>query len=510
MLSGHQLLNAVVDCGFIPGCLWWLQEMGCITQRPNCGGVKNLGSQVKPICPLPYICPLANLSDPVIEDMDDDYVFVSHCEEGASDAQSANVSLLEYLPLIDSIVDDLEATLWPLNCFIHEHPELGYEEYKAHDALTAFMQKQPGWSVTRAAYSMDTAWEAVFETGRAGPTIAFNAEMGRLSGSSTEHIAYINLDALPGLGHACGHNLIAVVSVAAALATAQVLDVNSLPGTVILIGTPAEEGGGGKIKCLEAGAYDDVDVSLISHPGILNNSPMVRTTAFTRVAATYHGKKAHSAKNPWEGINALDAMVTAYNSISCMRQQTRADDFVGVQITNGGSRPNFIHESAAGVAVLRAATAPHLKDLQNKVEGCFRAGAEATGADVEIKVTPGYLDHMPNRVLADSFTAYWTAMPDLPDPPLPPPGQYTWVKSSTDQGNLSYAMPSMNVSFAIPPGPQRGQPHSPDFEQASKTKPAFISAMRVAKAMAGTAIDVCTVPGLLHQVKEQWKKDVDS
>lgn len=300
-----------------------------------------------------------------------------------------------------------------------------------------------------------------------------------------------------------------MVSVAAGLATAEIVETQGLPGKVMIVGTPAEEGGGGKIRCLEAGAYKNTDVTLISHPGILNNSPMVRTTAFTSIKAEYHGKAAHSAKNPWQGVNALDAMVLAYNGISAMRQQTRSDDFIGVQITNGGNKPNYIHEYAAGAAVLRAATAPHLHELQQKVEGCFRAGAEATGATVEIQIRPGYLDHMPNRVLASSFAKYWYDMPNAPDPPLPAPGQYTWVRSSTDQGNLSYALPSMNVSFAIPPGPENGQPHSPDFEKASKTRGAFDRAMRVAKAMASTAVDVYAVPGLLQEIKEQWKRDMN-
>lgn len=298
-----------------------------------------------------------------------------------------------------------------------------------------------------------------------------------------------------------------MVSVAAGLATAEILDQHGLTGKVIIVGTPAEEGGGGKIKLLDAGAYADTDVTLISHPGILNNSPMVRTTAFTRLNAEYHGKAAHSAKNPWQGVNALDAMVMAYNGISAMRQQTRSDDFIGVQITYGGDRPNYIHEYAAGAAVLRSSTAPHLIDLQRKVEGCFRAGAEATGASVEITDRPGYMDHMPNRVLASSYAKYWQEMPNVPDPPLPLPGQFTYVPSSTDQGNLSYSLPSMNVSFAIPPGPGRGQPHSPDFEKASSTRGAFDSAMRVAKAMAGTAVDVYTVPGLLQKIKDQWERD---
>ncbi|KFG85716.1 putative amidohydrolase [Metarhizium anisopliae] len=421
--------------------------------------------------------------------MEDGFVLVSR----PGDEVGWSETTCEYLPDIDHFIRGLEPSLWSLNSFLHDNPELAYKEYKAHDALTNFMQSQEDWRVTRSAYGLETAWVAVYDSGRPGPVVSFNAEM----------------DALPNLGHACGHNLIAMVSLAAGLATARMLRRHHLPGKVIIIGTPAEEGGaGGKIKCLEAGAYADVDVSLISHPGILNNSPMVRTTAFTHLNVAYYGRASHAANSPWLGINALDALIVAYNAISVLRQQTRPDDVIGLQITNGGNKPNVIHEHAAGVAVLRAASASRLQELQRKVEACFRAGAEATGARVEMEVVPGYKDHFPNRVLAASYRKYWEAMPDMPDPPLPPPGQFTWVKASTDQGNLSYALPSMNVSFAIPPGARAGPPHTPDFEKASGTRGAFARAMRVAKAMAGTATDVCATPGLLEEIREQWRHDV--
>jgi len=282
-----------------------------------------------------------------------------------------------------------------------------------------------------------------------------------------------------------------------------------LPGKVLVIGTPAEEGGGGKIRLLEAGAYANVDISLISHPSILNNSPLVRTTAFARLEVAYFGRAAHAANNPWLGINALDALVIAYNAISVLRQQTRPGDVIGLQITNGGAAPNIIHAYAAGVAVIRATSASRLQALQNKVGACFRAGAEATGARVEVRTVPGYADHVPNRVLAASYTKHWEALPDAPGPPIPLGGQFTWVKASTDQGNISYAMPSLNASFAIPPGPEAGPPHSPDFEKASGTRGAFARALRVGKALAGTAVDVVAKPGLVDEVKAQWRRDMD-
>ncbi|KAL1592758.1 hypothetical protein SLS60_011174 [Paraconiothyrium brasiliense] len=393
---------------------------------------------------------------------------------------------------VDGYVDSWRNVLWPLNKFIHDNPELAFNEYKAHDALTHFMRSRDDWIVTPHSYGIETAWTAIFDTGREGPVVSFNVEMG--------------------IGHACGHNLIAIASVAAALATAHILQEHDLPGSIRLIGTPGEENPsptGGKILLLEAGAYDNVDISLISHPGLFNNSALVRTTAFTRLEVEYFGKAAHAANSPWLGINALDALIVAYNAVSVLRQQLRPDDIVGMHITNGGAAPNIIHAYAAGALVIRAPSSARLEALQQKVEACLRAGAEATGARVQLKVTPGYADHVPNRVLAASYTRYFDALPDVPNPPIPPLTQYTYVKASTDQGNLSYRLPSMNASFSIPAGPEGGANHSRDFEVASGTREAFERALRVGKAMAGVAVDVCSSIELLGKVKEEWRKDVE-
>ncbi|KAF2730113.1 hypothetical protein EJ04DRAFT_545921 [Polyplosphaeria fusca] len=399
----------------------------------------------------------------------------------------------DILELLSNYIAQLRPKLWPLNTYIHTHPELAFKERKAHHALTSFLRSHPQWTVKLSAYGLETAWTATYDSGKAGPVVSFNAEM----------------DALPGLGHACGHNLIASASVAAALATQNVMQKLELPGKIVLLGTPGEEGyGGGKIQLLHAGAYKDVDITLISHPGILNNSPMVRTTAFAKLEVEYFGRAAHAARSPWLGINALDALVTAYNAISVLRQQTMPSDVIGLSITNGGSAPNVIHAYASGVCVVRAETASRLAELQRKVESCFHAGAEATGARLEIKVVPGYADHVPNAVLARSYTKYWNSLPDVPEPPTPADGQFTRVAASTDQGNLSHAMPSVNASFAIPPGPQQGQPHSPDFEVSSGTMEAFDRALRVGKALAGVALDVLRIPGLLEEVQEQWRRDM--
>ncbi|KAK3681221.1 putative amidohydrolase [Podospora appendiculata] len=412
-------------------------------------------------------------------------------DQGRSDAQNVHDS---FASDIDKFVDGLRACLWPLNTYIHDTPELAFKEYKAHKVLTEFMQSQQDWQVTTSAYGIETAWVAVYDTGVTGPVVSFNVEM----------------DALPDIGHACGHNLIAMASLAAGLATVEMVKRHKLPGKVVVFGTPGEEGmDGGKIRLLNAGAYKGVDISLISHPGILNNSPLVRTTAFSVLDVEYFGHPAHAAKSPWLGINALDALIIAYNAVSVLRQQTMPTDVIGMHISNGGAASNIIHAYAAGVCVLRAATVSRLKELQQKVSDCFRAGAQATSARVNIKVTDGYADHVPNRILARLYTKYWNMLPDVPNPPIPMEGQFTWIQSSTDQGNISYAMPSVNASFAIPPGPHGGQPHSADFKEAAGTEAAFLRSMRVGKALAGTAVDVLKTPRLIDDIKEQWRQDIE-
>ncbi|KAG9233309.1 hypothetical protein BJ875DRAFT_49637 [Amylocarpus encephaloides] len=403
-----------------------------------------------------------------------------------------------YLSDINNVVEEASDELWTINKHIHDNPELGYEEHDAHALLTKFMKSKGGWEVTASAYGIETAWIAVYDSGKKGPVVSFNAEM----------------DALPEIGHACGHNLIATASLAAGLATAEIMKQHSLKGKVVLFGTPAEEGGGGKIRLLKAGAYKDhgVDISLISHPGISHDSALVRTTAYTRFEVEYFGRAAQAANSPWMGINALDALVMAYNGLSVLRQQTMLGDIIQGHITNGGLAPNIIHAYAAGTFITRANTASRLEELQRKVDACFRAGAEATGARLKMTPVQSYANHVPNRVLGASYVRYWNWL----DPPrrIPTDQEVDAIQgrsnASTDQGDISHAMPSVSASFAIPPGPEKNGPHSPDFEKASGTREAFERCLRTGKALAGTAVDVLTTPGLLAEVKEQWKKDMDA
>ncbi|EFX05757.1 peptidase m20 [Grosmannia clavigera kw1407] len=457
----------------------------------------------------------------------DGFVLVSHAdavELGSREAREArevsgrSASPPRYLAAISACVDQASASLWPLNRHIHDHPELAFHEFEAHRRLTAFYEGRAigsgnhsaRWTVTREAYGMRTAWVAVYDSGRAGPVVSFNVEM----------------DALPGVGHACGHNLIATASVAGSLATAEVMWQHRLGGKIVVFGTPAEEDGGGKVCLLEAGAYREhgADVSLITHPSTTTPSAMMRTTAITNFMASYEGRAAHAAASPWQGVNALDALVQAYTGLSMLRQQTAPGDIIQGRITDGGAATNIIHEHAAGEFAVRAPSKRRLAELRQKVDGCFRAGAEATGARLTLDERGGYADHIPNRLLACAYSRYWNELvrqdPAVPDDEHIPDNLDVddargRTLASTDQGDVSYAMPSLSAGFRIPSIPIDGSsrpgggPHTVDFERAAGTRIAFEHALRAGKGLAGTALDVLTVDGLLDQVKRAWKEDME-
>jgi metal-dependent amidase/aminoacylase/carboxypeptidase family protein len=278
----------------------------------------------------------------------------------------------------------------------------------------------------------------------------------------------------------------------------------NLGGKVVLFGTPAEEGGGGKIKLLDAGAYSDhkVDINLISHPGNTPDAALTRTNAYKSFKAEYFGKEAHAAASPWMGINALDALVVAYNAISVLRQQTMPGDIIQGYITDGGARPNIIHAYAAGIFVVRATTKERVKVLQEKVEKCFKAGAEATGAKLKIKQLMGYDDVVPNKVLGRLCRK---AFNDLGGDILPP--ELDIIKSATqassDQGNVSYAMPSISLGFKIKS--EEGN-HNPKFADAARTKAAHIAALRAAKALAVTGLEILTDEKVLDEAKKEFEE----
>lgn len=267
---------------------------------------------------------------------------------------------------------------------IWSNPELAYEEYDAHKNICEFFVGlgDKNYSIRRQAYKLETAFEIEYKHGDGGErVVAFNAEY----------------DALPGIGHACGHNLIATSSIAAFVATCEAMKaVSGSKGfTARLIGTPAEESGGGKVRLIDNGAYKDVDACLMVHPmPMAPEYPDLLSVATTttggylandKVTVTFTGKPAHAAAAPWEGINALDAVVAAYVNISLLRQQLLPSQKVHGVIVNGGDRPNVIPMSASVNYYIRSPTVKTLKPLTEKIIKCFESAAMATGCKVDFK-----------------------------------------------------------------------------------------------------------------------------
>ncbi|KAJ6115421.1 hypothetical protein N7486_001199 [Penicillium sp. IBT 16267x] len=295
---------------------------------------------------------------------------------------------------IREVLEKYELRFSEINQKICSNPELAFEEHDAHDNICAFFDSlaAEGYTVKRHAYGVKTAFEVSYTHGPAGRVVAFNAEY----------------DALPGMGHACGHNLIATSAIASCSATTETMKTlysDAIGFTVRLLGTPAEEGGGGKLQLIEAGAYKYVDACFMVHPfPILPGAPDLLSSgsdstqylANSKVEVTYTGKPAHASAAPWEGVNALDAVVSAYK-------------IHGV-VLRGGERPNVIPAFTTVEYFVRSPTKKTLEPLTERVLKCFDAAAAATGCDVEYNWEPSYLDMKVNKPISDSYTSAMNAM----------------------------------------------------------------------------------------------------
>ena len=380
--------------------------------------------------------------------------------------------------LVSSAIDKNTEQLRKLSDGIWSCPELNFKEYKAHNLLTGFLEEK-GFSVERSYTGIETAFRATFGSGR--PNVCVICEY----------------DALPEIGHACGHNLIAEAGVAAGLGLKAALESSDAPkGRLTVMGTPAEEGGGGKEYLIRNGAFKDVDIALMVHPAPYSTTnPLFNDR--TQLIVTYTGKAAHAAAFPWEGVNALDAAVMAYTSISVLRQQMKPTWRVHGVITNGGAKPNIIPEKAVIEYYIRAPNKTELAMLREKMEACFEAAAKATSCSVEIvEPTPTYYDVINNPTLVRRYGENWSALGAKFEDCIN-------TCASTDMGNVSYAVPSLHPMYAIGSGSEVN--HTREFTAVANTPGAHAETLVAAKAMAHTCIDVLTMDGLLEEIKKEFK-----
>ncbi len=390
----------------------------------------------------------------------------------------------------NSVIESSKQALFDLSKDVHAHPELNYEEYYSSNALATFLEGND-LPVERGIGGIETAFRATIPGGGGqGPTIAVLAEY----------------DALPEIGHGCGHNLIAMAAMGAALGLKA--NAGSLPGRIEIIGTPAEEGGGGKIRLLEAGVFDGIDATLSSHP--FSNRTIVPAVsprgeswslAMVGYRYMYHGRAAHAAAAPEAGINALNAVIHLFTGIDALRQHLRDDVRMHGVITDGGTAPNVVPQFAAANFMLRSRDGRYLSDeVVGKVMQVAEGAAAMTGARLEVEeFYPFYENVQPNLTLAQAVGANLQALGVRLDDPIPGrPGS----GASTDFGNVSQAMPAYELRYAVSETPVAS--HTSDMCETAITDYALSSALQVAKALSLTAADLLCDATLVEAAKSEF------
>ena len=345
---------------------------------------------------------------------------------------------------------------------IHDNPELGFEEHFAHDLL-ASAAEDAGLEVQRRAYGVDTAFAA--RAGESGPLVAILCEY----------------DALPGLGHACGHNIIAASGLGAGLAAAEVVE--DLGGRLLILGTPAEEGGGGKVRLLDGGAFEGVDAAIMLHPAGLELVEM-QTLAVQQLHARYRGHAAHAAAAPHAGRNALDGAVLGYVAAAALRQHIRPDERLHGIFIDGGQKPNIVPAYAETNWYVRSPTSAGLETLKQRLEACLAGAATAAGVEVGLDWADySFKDVRTNAPLAELWTANAATVGRHPQPPAP--GRT--VIGSTDMGNVSYAVPSIHPMIAV--APSDVAIHTEAFAVCARGAGGDRGVIDGAKTLAAVAID---------------------
>ena len=372
--------------------------------------------------------------------------------------------------------------------WIHAHPEIGHQEVEASRRLVGMLESA-GISV---------------ETGTAGMTTAFKAVLGAQAAARPRVAILAEYDALPGLGHGCGHNLIGTSAIGAGLALKEV--VPDLPGSIWVLGTPAEESAapnsGGKVHMVNAGVFNDVDAAIMFHPATETAVTLDRSLAARGFEFYFHGRAAHAAGAPEEGINALDAVVLMYNAVSAMRQQVRSDVRIHGIILSGGAAANIIPDYAALRYRTRADDSDYLEEIVQRVVACAEGAARATGCKLEWKeYMPGYENTMPNQVLLELMTANLRSIGVAVNNERRRSG-----RGSTDFGNVSRRVPGIEARIAITevletPG------HSVEFREAAGSDMGRQAMLVAAKSLAMTAVDLLTNPEYLKKARVVFDED---
>jgi amidohydrolase len=374
-------------------------------------------------------------------------------------------------------VDRLADTLVEASHQIHERPELGFEEHFAADVLASILEGE-GLDVERGAFGLDTAFVA--RAGGEGPTIAICCEY----------------DALPGIGHACGHNIIGTAGLGAGLAAATIAA--EAGGRVVVLGTPAEEGGGGKVLMADQGALDGVDAAMMVHPAGHDLLGM-DAIAIQQLYVDYQGEAAHAAAFPHRGRNALDAAVLGYVNVAALRQHIRPDERIHGIFTDAGDKPNIVPEHAAAHWYVRARDTRRLDALKERVFACLEAGTAAAGCRMEHEWRePAYANMVHNRTMCELYAANAARVGRT----CLDPRETRGVVGSTDMGNVSHRVPSIHPMIKV--SPPNISIHSPEFTRYAASPDGDLAVTDGAKALALTVVDLWTDGDALTRAREEF------
>ena len=375
-------------------------------------------------------------------------------------------------------IDAMASELVEASHAIHANPEIAFEEKFAHGLLTDKVEAH-GLNVERHACGLNTAFISCFGEG--------DTEVGILS----------EYDALPGIGHACGHNIIATTGLGAALALSKLN--GSLPGKVRYLGTPAEESGNGKELMARQNAFDGLDAAMMVHPAGVDLITMP-SLAVNEVRVTFTGKAAHASAMPFAGVNALDGLVIAYQSIAQLRQHIKQSERIHGIFNEAGLAPNIVPDRAVGTFYVRAANGLELAELKKRVKNCFEAGALAAGCEVQIDWALGdYLEIKDSWPIAERYkqNAESLGRDFFPLEKMPGSGA-----GSTDMGNISHRVPSIHPMIAC--APPSVVIHNPEFAKWAGSEKGDKAVIDGAKALAMTAIDVLTDKTMMQQARDAF------
>jgi amidohydrolase len=377
---------------------------------------------------------------------------------------------------ISTAMAELAPTLTELSLDLHAHPELAMAEHHAAERLTGLLD-QEGFAVTRGVAGLPTAF--VGSVGRGAPVVAFLCEY----------------DALPGVGHGCGHNLIAAGGIGAALALHRALG-DDIAGTIRCIGTPGEEGAGGKITELAAGVFDDVDAALMFHPGD-KSVPWRHATAAVHLDVTYHGVASHAAGSPSKGRSALAAVIQLFVALDSLRQFIPESSRLHGIITDGGQAVNIVPERAGATLMARALTRRGVEHLLTRVRACVDAAAAATGTTVEVSLGEVYAERKNNHTIATRVAGHFARLGESMLEPVLRGGT-----GSSDIGNVSLVLPTVHAYLQVV---DRGTPgHSHAMAAAAASPPAQERMLRMAEALAATGADLLADKHLWTVVREEF------